>query len=62
MGQSAACGIVRQSRLDPRVAVLAADWDKVYRPGTVAYAAGGPPVCTTLEAMILPPVTVAVPW
>ena len=28
----------------------------------VAYAAGGPPVCTTLVAAILPPVTVAVPW
>ena len=45
----------------PRVAVLAAG-----RRGLpvreCAYAAEGPPVCTTLVVAILPPVTVAVPW
>ena len=30
--------------------------------GGLAYAAAGPPVWTTLEATILPPVTVSVPW
>jgi hypothetical protein len=29
---------------------------------SVAYAVTGPPVCTTLLATIVPPVTVSVPW
>jgi hypothetical protein len=47
---------------DPPVAVLGNWLDGSAGPGDVAYADGGPLVCTTLVVTILPPVTVAVPW